>query len=109
MRSKGIKAGDEGLDGLRDGIDECDRQIIRLLARRFELAKEIGRYKAIHNLPILDEAREKELLSDRICQAPAGDGRYIEEIFKLILDQSRQIQRKLRESAGRPEPSDSAK
>ncbi len=96
MKAKKPREGEEtSLASLRAEIDECDKQIIKLLARRFELVKKIGVYKAIHNLPVLDEARENELLTDRKRQA--GINYKIEDIFKLILEQSRQIQMKVRE------------
>lgn len=85
-----------GLGPLRAEINECDRQINRLLVRRFELVKQVGRYKAAHNLPVLDEAREKELLAERKSQTPADTDSPVEEIFKLILEQSRRIQMELR-------------
>ena len=91
---------DANIESLRDEIDGCDKQIIELLARRFELARKIGRYKAIHNLPVLDEAREAELLSDRRRRASAAGNFSIDGIFKLILEESRQIQAKMREDLG---------
>ncbi len=94
---------DKSLDmaSLRAEIDECDRQIVKLLARRYGLVRKVGEYKAIHNLPILDEAREIELLTDRRRLAEAGLNYNIEDIFRLILEQSRQIQVKVKEDRGR--------
>jgi len=94
---KAYEGEDAGLESLRAGIDECDKQIIELLARRFELARKVGRYKTIHNLPILDETREMELLSDRRRQASVAGHYSIEDIFKLILEESRRIQKKVRD------------
>lgn len=98
MESKKAYEGeDASLESLRAGIDECDKQIIELLARRFELARKVGRYKAIRNLPILDETRETELLSDRRRRASATGHYSIEDIFKLILEESRRIQTEVRD------------
>ena len=94
---KAYEGKDASLESLRVEIDECDKQIIEVLARRFEAARRIGVYKAVHNLPVLDEAREAELLLDRKRQASAAGNYSIEDIFKLILEQSRQIQAKVRE------------
>lgn len=85
---------DAGLEALRAEVDECDKQIIRLLSRRFELVREIGRHKAINNLPVRDEAREAQLLSDRKRQAPDVP---VDKIFQSILEQSRRIQAEVRE------------
>jgi chorismate mutase len=95
MKKKPSEGNDAGLASLRAEIDKCDAQIIRLLARRFRLVRKVGEYKAIHNLPVFDEVRENQLLSDRKRQA--GENYSIEEIFKVILEQSRRIQMKVRE------------
>ena len=94
---KAYEGEDAGLESLRAGIDECDRQIIELLARRFELARRIGMYKAIHNLPVRDETRETELLSDRRRRAGVTGHYSIGDIFKLIIEESRRIQTKVRD------------
>ncbi len=83
---------DDGMELLRTEVDECDRQIIKLLRQRFELVRKIGAYKANHNLPILDERRERELISDRRQQASGLRSDLVENIFKLIMAESRQVQ-----------------
>lgn len=97
---KAYQGEDANLESLRVQIDECDKDIIKLLARRFELVQKIGIYKAIHDLPVLDEAREAELLSDRKQQASVSGNYSVKDIFKLILEESRQIQMKVREDLG---------
>ncbi len=47
---------------LRDRINEIDREIMRLLRERIEIAKEIGKYKKKKGLPIWDPQREREIL-----------------------------------------------
>lgn len=84
------------LEALRAKIDECDEQIVELLARRFELVRKIGMYKANHNLPVLDEKREGELLSRKRQQASRVKNYLVESIFEIILDESRRIQKDLR-------------
>ncbi len=92
---------DTGLELLRNNIDECDRQIIKLLRQRFELARKIGAYKANHNLPVLDERRERELISDRRQQASGLRSDLVENIFKLIMAESRQVQVEMRKDTNR--------
>ena len=57
-----------GLDDLRDGIRERDLQIIKLIAERTELARQIGEIKIGQGLPIRNIEVEKKVI-----------GRYIEE------------------------------
>ncbi len=57
-----------GLDELRDGIRQRDLEIIRLIAERTELAKQIGEIKIGQGLPIRNLEVEKKVID-----------RYIEE------------------------------
>ncbi len=46
----------------RDTINEVDREMATLFARRMEAAKEVARYKKAHALQITDPAREEEVI-----------------------------------------------
>ena len=50
-------ASDE-MERLRQEIESIDRQLIELVARRVDLAREVGRAKRTAGLPTLDPARE---------------------------------------------------
>ncbi|MEM3897288.1 MAG: prephenate dehydratase domain-containing protein, partial [Nitrososphaerota archaeon] len=50
------------LDELRRMIDEVDAEILRLIARRVELARRIGGLKWASGLPVADLEREEEVL-----------------------------------------------
>lgn len=71
------------LESLRREIDLIDSEIIRLLDRRFEIAREIGRIKLDRGLDIHDPDREGEILN-RI-------GRY-REIYREIFNYSKKEQ-----------------
>jgi monofunctional chorismate mutase, high GC gram positive type len=81
------------LNHCREKIDSLDTQILALLNRRAEVAKEIGGIKATVGLPIVDETREAEILSS-IARDNPGD---LEDaaavrIFRQILNESRNVQ-----------------
>lgn len=84
------------LESLRAEIDQCDKEIIQLLSRRFAIVQQIGVYKAAHHLPVLDKVREAQVLTNRKRQV-SDSGNWVEEIFKVILKQSRQIQTRIKE------------
>ena len=50
------------LDDLRTRIDEIDREIVRLLRQRAEVATKIGEAKRSRGLPVFDPAREEKVL-----------------------------------------------
>ena len=45
------------LEQLRQRIDECDRELVNLLARRMAVAREIGQYKQAHHVPVVQASR----------------------------------------------------
>jgi len=48
------------LTALREGVDDIDASIVKLLRRRFETTRRIGALKAKTGLPPLDAAREAD-------------------------------------------------
>lgn len=58
-------AGEE-LEQLRQRIDECDRELVNLLARRMAVVREIGHYKQIHQVPVVQTSRFDKVLRHAI-------------------------------------------
>lgn len=56
------------LDDLRDTIDNIDRDIIEMLARRMRIARQIGNCKNENNITILQPERWNELIKRRTQQ-----------------------------------------
>ncbi|PSU28340.1 bifunctional chorismate mutase/prephenate dehydrogenase [Photobacterium lutimaris] len=57
------------LSKLRDQIDDVDRQMVELLARRLSLVEEVGHVKSQHGLPIYAPDREAAMLASRRQEA----------------------------------------
>ncbi|OOE45201.1 bifunctional chorismate mutase/prephenate dehydrogenase [Salinivibrio kushneri] len=57
------------LSRLRDQIDDVDKQMVSLLARRLELVAEVGEVKSQHGLPIYAPDREAAMLASRRQEA----------------------------------------
>ncbi|MDY0059023.1 MAG: chorismate mutase [Myxococcota bacterium] len=57
---------------LRATVDQLDDQLVMLLHRRAEAVQELGRLKASLGLPLVDPAREQEILQRAASQAAAG-------------------------------------
>ena len=87
-----------GVNRIRMNIDLIDRDLVRLLARRHRMAMEIGRIKAERGMPVQIPEREEELLeiireeADRAGMDPDR----IQQIFLLVLEQSRDAQHRRR-------------
>ena len=79
---------------LRKKIDEIDDELIPLLMKRMDVAKDVASYKIEHNIPVLNEEREQQILAD--VAAKCGEqGDAIKTIFSATMDASRALQHKL--------------
>lgn len=78
----------------RDLIDELDRDLIRMISRRAELARRAGRIKDERSLPIRDPSRERALLDARRDWAEHAslDPHAVGRIFEAVLSLSRGVQ-----------------
>lgn len=79
---------------LRKEIDRIDTQLLSLIKQRLEVAKEVGLYKKAHNLPIIDKAREKEVLEDKRKKALEANvnPELMQKIFRLLIAEARKVQ-----------------
>jgi chorismate mutase-like protein len=83
------------LETLRREIAAADDELVRLLARRLELAVEIGAIKSRLGLPVLDPAREAEV----VRRAAAGardhgiDAELVRAVLWRVIDHARELQR----------------
>ena len=86
----------EELDRLRTQINEIDCKLVELYTQRMEVCRAVGQYKKAHDLPVLDAAREKQVLQSKaaLVQQPALRP-YVTALFEQIMAQSRTLQTKL--------------
>jgi 3-deoxy-7-phosphoheptulonate synthase len=87
-----------GISRVRRHIDQIDRQIVRLLARRQDLSLEIGRVKQARGLPVHIPDREGELL-EIVCEEATHlglDVNHVQALFEGVLAESRRLQHEMR-------------
>ncbi len=76
------------LNEIREQIDSVDSQILKLFLERMHLGEEIAAIKRDNALPVLNKAREREILA-RI-QAEAGDMEpYAYQLFTTLMELSK--------------------
>ncbi len=80
------------LKSYRKKIDSIDKDIVRLLANRFELAKQIGSYKKKNKISLIDKKRERQVFNN-IKNNSDKHKKFIINIFKNIIDYSKKIQK----------------
>lgn len=81
----------KALELLRDEIDDIDRQIVSLLAKRQTVIENVVKLKNAHNIPVYHPAREEYLISNRRNQSKeiGLNPDFVEEIFRSVIRQSR--------------------
>lgn len=87
----------EGIQALRNQIDEFDNELMNLLAKRMRVCREIGQYKKEHNMTVLQASRYNEILEKRgaqgsLCGLSADSvARIFEEIHEESVRQQLEI------------------
>lgn len=83
------------LEKLREKIDKLDEKLLKLLAQRLFLSKEIGEIKKNKNLKIRQTEREKD-----ITKRMLGFGKklgikkgFVLSVIRLLLEESRNLQK----------------
>ena len=84
------------LEYLREKLDETDRILEEKFAERMRIAEQIGEYKIKRGLPVLDSAREAEVLAKHTEGQPEELRPYMEGFFRAVMALSRQFQGSLR-------------
>ena len=75
--------GNTGLERLREEILDCDRELVRVLARRKDLVREVGALKARLGRQVTDPGREAEVA--RRAAILARDAGVDEELVRNLI------------------------
>jgi len=75
---------------MRKAIDEVDHALLELVARRRSLVAEVFAKKRALGLPLVDAAREADLVEERraFAEALGVPGELAERLFRALLDDS---------------------
>lgn len=76
------------LAAIRDRLDAVDRHLVRVLAERAALIAEVVHFKREHGMPVVDRAREDEML-ERIERTARDDGldpRIARQVLRAAID-----------------------
>ena len=81
------------LDKARTEINKIDKEIVRLLEKRFNIVNEIGNYKRKQGLSIYDETREKQVVESCTSYLENKEySKFIDDIYFQIMKCSKDIQ-----------------
>ena len=91
------------LTDYRRTIDELDRSLVALFEKRMDTARAVAAYKKEHDLPVLQEGREREVISRALAQLkdPAY-APYLRRFMQHMMDLSKTCQRQENRAAAAP-------
>lgn len=86
----------EELDELRAQIDQLDEEIIAKMSERQKIVEAVRAYKQQRNIAVFDPKREEylEIYHTRLSKQYKVSIEFINNLFKLIMDESKRIQNK---------------
>ena len=70
---------------LRQQIDDCDHELLAVLARRMHVSRQIGQFKKANNLRVVQPARYQEVMKARMAE---GDQLGLTEDFTQLIMQA---------------------
>lgn len=89
------------LEELRDTIDSIDKDLLNLIAKRMEIAKEIGQYKKDNNITILQSGRWQEIVEQSVNEGKKKglSQEFVENYLQSIHGESIRIQNEIMNTA----------
>jgi chorismate mutase len=85
----------EKIGEIREKMDKLTEELVELLSKRDKMVMRIGEEKKRLGLPVLDSAREKEVL-ERVEAAALKEGvdpAFVRELVLIIIRHGRQLQK----------------
>ncbi len=89
------------LSRIRQNIDRIDAELVPLLCERLECSQQVAMYKHEHGIPVLNEAREQEVLAAVASASGAldaegrGYGRANSLVYSTVMEVSRALQHRM--------------
>lgn len=83
------QSANQQLAELRRGIDTVDAELVRLLAERFRITRDVGFLKAAHGLPPTDLVRQHEQVDvmRRLAEEAGLDPDFCESFLHFVMDE----------------------
>jgi chorismate mutase-like protein len=76
-----------GLEPFRRRLDRIDDEIARLLGERFEICREVARYKSAHDVPMMQPDRVAEVRARYLARGAEADlpAQFSADLFDLLI------------------------
>jgi chorismate mutase-like protein len=93
------------LEPFRKRLDRIDDEIARLLGERFEICREVARYKSAEGIPMMQPDRVAEVRARYLARGAEADlpADFTAELFELMIGATCKLEDELMEGARAPE------
>ena len=82
------------IEELRQKINDIDSRLVKDFDERMKVALEIEKYKKENNMPVLDPAREREVINRQTGCVDESMAMYVKLLYNTIFDISRSYQQR---------------
>ncbi|HEY7950180.1 MAG TPA: chorismate mutase [Solirubrobacterales bacterium] len=92
---------DNGLGRFRARLDPIDEEIARLLGERFQICREVARYKSEHGIPMMQPARVEEVRSRYLARGADANlpADFTGDLFELLIGATCKLEDELMEGS----------
>jgi chorismate mutase len=92
---------DNGLGQFRERLDPIDEEIARLLGERFQICREVARYKSEHGIPMMQPARVEEVRSRYLARGADANlpADFTGDLFELLIGATCKLEDELMEGS----------
>lgn len=82
------------LNSARILINHIDKEIVKLLEKRFDVVIEIGSYKKVNGIAVYDEEREKSVIQSTVGYLDNENyAKAITDIYTQIMNSSKELEK----------------
>ena len=79
------------LNNLRNQVDKLDKELTKLLKKRFQIAIEIWKIKKPLGMKIKNPKREREII-DKVTKESGFSKKFVKKLYNTLFEESRRIQ-----------------
>jgi len=92
---------DNGLGGFRERLDPIDEEIARLFGERFEICREVARYKSERGIPMMQPERVAEVRARYLARGADADlpADFTAALFELLIGATCKLEDELMDGA----------
>jgi 4-amino-4-deoxychorismate mutase len=96
---------DNGLGGFRERLDPIDEEIARLLGERFQICREVARFKSEHGIPMMQPERVAEVRARYLARGAdaALPADFTADLFELLIGATCKLEDELMEETATSE------